>query len=56
MSFLTVSQEHLLRMEIKWLLKLKALSPANDTSLVSDGVFIFIGMKPNIELFRDTVC
>jgi thioredoxin reductase (NADPH) len=23
--------------------------------LVSDGVFIFIGMKPNIELFRDSL-
>jgi thioredoxin reductase (NADPH) len=25
------------------------------TSLVSDGVFIFIGMKPNVELFRETL-
>ena len=23
------------------------------TKLVSDGVFVFIGMKPNIDLFRD---
>jgi thioredoxin reductase (NADPH) len=25
------------------------------TKLVSDGVFIFIGMKPNVELFRDSL-
>ena len=25
------------------------------TKLVSDGVFIFIGMKPNIDLFRDNL-
>lgn len=25
------------------------------TTLISDGVFIFIGMKPNIDLFRESL-
>ena len=33
--------------------KIENLITGEETKLVSDGVFIFIGMKPNIELFRD---
>ena len=29
------------------------LKTGNRTKLVADGVFVFIGMKPNIDLFRD---
>ena len=37
----------------KMVTKIENLITGEETKLVSDGVFIFIGMKPNIELFRD---
>lgn len=37
----------------KMVTEVEDLNTKQRTSLVSDGVFIFIGMKPNIDLFRD---
>lgn len=37
----------------KMITEVEDLKTSQRTSLVSDGVFIFIGMKPNIDLFRD---
>jgi thioredoxin reductase (NADPH) len=32
--------------------EIENLATGDKTKLVSDGVFVFIGMKPNIDLFR----
>jgi thioredoxin reductase (NADPH) len=37
----------------KMITTVEDLKTNNVTTLVSDGVFVFIGMKPNIDLFRD---
>ncbi len=37
----------------KIITEVENLKNKNITKLVSDGVFVFIGMKPNIDLFRD---
>jgi thioredoxin reductase (NADPH) len=37
----------------KMITKVEDLKTRSYTKLVSDGVFVFIGMKPNIDLFRD---
>jgi len=37
----------------KLVTEVESLKTKEITKLVSDGVFIFIGMKPNIEMFRD---
>jgi thioredoxin reductase (NADPH) len=39
----------------KMVTKIENLITGEKTKLVSDGVFIFIGMKPNIELFKDNL-
>jgi thioredoxin reductase (NADPH) len=39
----------------KMVTEIENLITGEKTKLVSDGVFIFIGMKPNIELFRDNL-
>lgn len=39
----------------KMVIEIENLITAEKTKLVSDGVFIFIGMKPNIELFKDNL-
>ncbi len=33
--------------------EIENLKTKERTNLVSDGVFVFIGMKPNIEMFKD---
>jgi thioredoxin reductase (NADPH) len=37
----------------KMITEVENLKTKTRTKLVSDGVFVFIGMKPNIEMFRD---
>jgi len=37
----------------KMITELEDLKTKTRTKLKSDGVFVFIGMKPNIDLFRD---
>jgi thioredoxin reductase (NADPH) len=37
----------------KMVTEIENLITGEHMKLVSDGVFVFIGMKPNIELFRD---
>jgi thioredoxin reductase (NADPH) len=37
----------------KMVTEVEDLKTGNRTKLVADGVFVFIGMKPNIDLFRD---
>jgi len=39
----------------KMVTEIENLITGEKTKLVSDGVFIFIGMKPNIELFKDNL-
>jgi thioredoxin reductase (NADPH) len=39
----------------KMVTEIENLTTSKTTKLVSDGVFIFIGMKPNIELFKDNL-
>jgi thioredoxin reductase (NADPH) len=39
----------------KMVTKIENLITGEKAKLVSDGVFIFIGMKPNIELFKDNL-
>jgi thioredoxin reductase (NADPH) len=39
----------------KMVIEIENLITGEKTKLVSDGVFIFIGMKPNIELFKDNL-
>ena len=39
----------------KMVTEIEDLITGTRTELVSDGVFIFIGMKPNIELFKDSL-
>ncbi len=39
----------------KMVTEIENLISGERTKLVSDGVFIFIGMKPNIELFKDSL-
>ena len=39
----------------KMITKIENLITGEKTKLISDGVFIFIGMKPNIELFKDNL-
>jgi thioredoxin reductase (NADPH) len=39
----------------KMVTEIENLITRERTSLVSDGVFIFIGMKPNVELFREAL-
>jgi len=39
----------------KMITEIENLITHERTSLVSDGVFIFIGMKPNVELFREAL-
>ena len=33
--------------------EIEELKTKKRTTLISDGVFVFIGMKPNIDMFRD---
>jgi thioredoxin reductase (NADPH) len=39
----------------KMVTEIENLITAEKTKLVSDGVFVFIGMRPNIDLFRDNL-
>ena len=39
----------------KMITEIENLVTGKSTKLISDGVFIFIGMKPNIELFKDSL-
>ena len=39
----------------KMITKIENLITGEKTKLISDGVFIFIGMKPNIELFKENL-
>lgn len=39
----------------KMITEVEDLKTKTISKLVSDGVFVFIGMKPNIDLFRDTL-
>jgi len=39
----------------KMITEIENLVTGNHTKLISDGVFIFIGMKPNIDLFKDSL-
>jgi thioredoxin reductase (NADPH) len=39
----------------KMITEIESLKTGERTKLVSDGVFIFIGMKPNVDLFKDSL-
>ena len=48
-----MNQGHLLKEGDKIVTEVENVKTKERQKLVSDGVFIFIGMKPNIDLFRD---